>query len=316
MNPQPKTFSAKPAEALAERKWWVVDATDKPLGRLASDIATVLRGKHKPTYTPHDDTGDFVIVVNARQGEAHGRQARQEVLLPPLAASRAASGARATGTCSSASPTFPIEKAVKGMLPKNVLGREMLTKLKVYAGAGSSARGAEARSRSTLKLAQKTPHGRHDRPAPTPPASARPPSRASGSSPAPARSPSTSAPPTSTSSARPRAWCMRQSLELIEALDQFDVWATVRRRRHSAQAEAMRHGIARALIALDPEKRTVAQARRLPHARRAQEGAQEVRSAGRPQALPVLQALSPGATVSCTDRRSRCRARRRASRRG
>jgi peptidyl-prolyl cis-trans isomerase SurA len=83
---------------------------------------------------------------------------------------------------------------------------------------------------------------------------------------------------------------MRQALELIEAQDQFDVWATVHGGGKAAQAEAMRHGISRALIALDPEKRPVAQARGLPHARRAEEGAQEVRSAGRAQALPVLQA--------------------------
>jgi large subunit ribosomal protein L13 len=78
-----RTYSATKEQAAASRAWFVVDATDKPLGRLASEVARVLRGKHKPTYTPHQDTGDFVIVVNAGKVK-HGQQARQEVLLPPL----------------------------------------------------------------------------------------------------------------------------------------------------------------------------------------------------------------------------------------
>src|SRR6187455_2646733 len=73
-----KTYSAKPAEALAARAWWVVDAEGKPLGRLASRIATVLRGKNKPTFTPHVDTGDFVIVVNAGKVKLTGRKLEQK----------------------------------------------------------------------------------------------------------------------------------------------------------------------------------------------------------------------------------------------
>ena len=90
---------------------------------------------------------------------------------------------------------------------------------------------------------------------------------------------------------------MRQSLEIIEAIEQYDVNATVHGGGHSAQAEAMRHGISRAVCVIDPEKRVGPEARRLPHARRAQEGAQEVRSAWRAQAVPVLQALDPATGV-------------------
>jgi len=127
-----KSYVATTASAEASRAWFVVDATGKPLGRLASEIARVLRGKHKPTFTTHVDTGDFVVVVNADKVLLTGnkldkkfyyrhsgipggfKQESYRHLLERL-------------------PTFPIEKAVKGMLPKNVLGRQMLTKLKLYA---------------------------------------------------------------------------------------------------------------------------------------------------------------------------------------
>jgi large subunit ribosomal protein L13 len=133
MNPQPKTFSAKPAEALAERKWWVIDAEGKPLGRLASVIATVLRGKNKATFTPHVDTGDFVIVVNAQKVKLTGRKLAQKEYVRH---SGEPGGFRREtyGSLLERKPELPIQKAVKGMLPKNTLGRELLTKLKVYAG--------------------------------------------------------------------------------------------------------------------------------------------------------------------------------------
>src|SRR5689334_8628369 len=133
MNPQPKTFSAKHAEALAARKWWVIDAEGKPLGRLASVIATVLRGKNKPTFTPHVDTGDFVIVVNAKKVKLTGRKLDQKQYVRH---SGEPGGFRTESYASvlERKPELPITKAVKGMLPKNVLGRELLTKLKVYAG--------------------------------------------------------------------------------------------------------------------------------------------------------------------------------------
>jgi large subunit ribosomal protein L13 len=133
MNPQPKTFSAKPAEALAERKWWVIDAEGKPLGRLASTIAVVLRGKNKVTFTPHVDTGDFVIVVNAQKVKLTGRKLTQKLYVRH---SGEPGGFReeAYGALLQRKPELPIQKAVKGMLPKNTLGRELLTKLKVYGG--------------------------------------------------------------------------------------------------------------------------------------------------------------------------------------
>ena len=133
MNPQHKTFSAKPAEALKDRAWWVIDAEGKPLGRLASVIATVLRGKNKPTFTPHVDTGDFVIVVNAQKVKLTGRKLTQKLYVRH---SGEPGGFRseAYGALLERKPELPITKAVKGMLPKNVLGRELLTKLKVYGG--------------------------------------------------------------------------------------------------------------------------------------------------------------------------------------
>ncbi len=133
MNPLPKSFSAKPADALAARTWWVIDAEGKPLGRLASRVATVLRGKHKASFTPHVDTGDFVIVVNADKVLLTGRKREQKNYYHH---SGEPGGFRVEPyeKLFERKPTFPVTKAVKGMLPKNILGRELLTKLKVYAG--------------------------------------------------------------------------------------------------------------------------------------------------------------------------------------
>ncbi|MBL8602082.1 MAG: 50S ribosomal protein L13 [Myxococcales bacterium] len=126
------TYTAKPAEIT--RQWYVVDATNKPLGRLASDIARVLRGKHKPTFTPHVDTGDFVVVVNAAKIALTGNKASQKFY---YRFSGHPGGLRETsaGQMLEHKPEYPIEHAVKGMLPKNSLGREMFSKLKIYAGA-------------------------------------------------------------------------------------------------------------------------------------------------------------------------------------
>ena len=129
-----KTYQQKPAEAEATRKWWVVDAEGKPLGRVASKIAMVLRGKHKPTFTPHVDGGDFVIVINAAKVKATGNKLSQKQYFthsgnPGHMKSLGLDKALAE------KPELPIRIAVKGMLPKNVLGRQLITKLKVYAGA-------------------------------------------------------------------------------------------------------------------------------------------------------------------------------------
>ena len=126
------TFTEKKEAAEKSRAWFVVDADGKPLGRLASEIARVLRGKHKPTYTPHVDTGDFVVVINAAKVKLTGNKLdakfwQRHSGIP--GGFKADSYRKLLET----KPEFPIEKAVKGMLPKSVLGRQMLTKLKVYA---------------------------------------------------------------------------------------------------------------------------------------------------------------------------------------
>lgn len=126
-----KTFSAKPQHI--QREWFVVDATEKTLGRIATEIARHLRGKHKPEYTPHVDTGDYVIVVNANKVRITGKKRSDKMYH------------RHTGYIGNLksinfdklvkkAPERIIESAVKGMMPKNPLGRDMMRKLKVYAG--------------------------------------------------------------------------------------------------------------------------------------------------------------------------------------
>jgi large subunit ribosomal protein L13 len=133
MNPHRRSYVAKPEEALKERGWWVVDATNVPLGRLASEVAQKLRGKHKVTFTPHVDTGDFVVVVNASKTLLTGDKLRKKMYYRH---SGYPGGLRtvAYGELMKTKPEVAIEKAVWGMLPKHVLGRKLLTKLKVYAG--------------------------------------------------------------------------------------------------------------------------------------------------------------------------------------
>ena len=127
-----KTYSAKPETV--RRDWYVVDADGKTLGRLASEIARRLRGKHKPVYTPHVDTGDYVVVINAEKIRVTGRKLRDKIYY------------RHTGYVGNLkseslekllqrAPERALELAVKGMLPKNPLGRRMLRKLKVVRGA-------------------------------------------------------------------------------------------------------------------------------------------------------------------------------------
>jgi large subunit ribosomal protein L13 len=116
-----------------ERKWYVVDATDQRLGRLATEIASVLRGKNKPTFTPNMDTGDFVVVVNAEKVTVTGNKASQKL----YRRHSGRPGGMKVETFNQLQDRIPeriIEKAVKGMLPKNALGRKLFTKLKVYAG--------------------------------------------------------------------------------------------------------------------------------------------------------------------------------------
>lgn len=116
----------------SEHKWYLVDATDKVLGRLASQIAKYLRGKHKPEYTPHTDTGDYIVVINASQVKVTGKKEQEKVYYTH---SGYPGGIKETTfeNLKAKNPTRVIEHAVKGMLPKNPLGRAMLRKLKVYA---------------------------------------------------------------------------------------------------------------------------------------------------------------------------------------
>ena len=125
------TFSAKKHEV--ERKWFVVDATGQPLGRLASRIAHRLRGKHKAVFTPHVDTGDFIVVVNAEKVALTGNKRTQKTYYRHTGYP---GGIRSTTfeKMIAEKPARVIEKAVKGMLPKGPLGRDMYRKLRVYAG--------------------------------------------------------------------------------------------------------------------------------------------------------------------------------------
>jgi len=129
-----RTFVAKPEVARTERKWWVVDAKDQPLGRVASQVAVLLRGKHKPTFTPHVDTGDFVIVINAAQAKMTGRKAEDKVYYHHTGYPGGIKG-EPYNKLVARKPAEPLTLAVRGMLPKNVLGRQMIKKLKVYATA-------------------------------------------------------------------------------------------------------------------------------------------------------------------------------------
>ena len=126
-----KTYMASPSDI--ERKWYVVDATDKTLGRLTSEIAKVLRGKNKPVYTPHIDTGDYVIVVNAEKIAVTGKKLDQKIYYNH---SDYVGGMKETTLreMMDKKPEKVIELAVKGMLPKGPLGRSMIKKLHVYAG--------------------------------------------------------------------------------------------------------------------------------------------------------------------------------------
>ncbi len=127
-----KSFMASPSTV--ERKWYVVDAEGKTLGRLASEVANVLRGKNKPIYTPHIDTGDYVIVVNAEKIKVTGKKLDQKIYYHH---SEYVGGMKETTLkeMMNKKPEFVITHAVKGMLPKGPLGRQMLTKLHVYAGS-------------------------------------------------------------------------------------------------------------------------------------------------------------------------------------
>ena len=125
------TYTVKASEI--QRNWYVVDAADQTLGRLASEVAKVLRGKHKPIYTPHLDTGDFVIIVNADKIKVTGKKLDQKLYIRH---SGYVGGLKKTvlKEMLQKKPEEVLKHAIKGMLPKNILGRQMFKKLRVYAG--------------------------------------------------------------------------------------------------------------------------------------------------------------------------------------
>jgi len=128
--PQTKTYMAKPGEI--QPKWWVVDAKDKVLGRMAGEIAVRLMGKHRPTYTPHVDTGDFVIVVNAEQVAVSGSKREKKVYT--WYTGYPGQKSETLGRRLDRQPERAIRDAVRRMLPKNKLASKMLSKLKIYTG--------------------------------------------------------------------------------------------------------------------------------------------------------------------------------------
>lgn len=126
-----KTISTKPADV--ERAWFVVDAENQVVGRLASRVASILRGKHKPSFTPHVDTGDFVVVINADKVRFTGSKETDKEYFRHSGYPGGVT-IRTPREVRTKRPTFMVENAVKGMLPKGPLGRQMIKKLKVYAG--------------------------------------------------------------------------------------------------------------------------------------------------------------------------------------
>lgn len=126
-----KTFTAKPSDI--KREWLLIDATDKTLGRLATEVAMVLRGKNKPEYTPHMDTGDYVIIVNAEKVAVTGNKRKDKIYYHHTGFIGGIKSISFDKLIAS-HPERAIEKAVKGMLPRTPLGRAMYKKLKVYAG--------------------------------------------------------------------------------------------------------------------------------------------------------------------------------------
>ena len=143
-----KTFSAKATDI--DRQWWIIDATDQVLGRVAVKAATLLRGKEKPVFTPHVDAGDFVIVINAEKVRVSGKKEEQKSFM----SFSGYVGGHKTETVKARRarrPELLIEHAVKGMLPHNRLGRAVFTKLKVYRGARHPHTAQQPQSVTALK---------------------------------------------------------------------------------------------------------------------------------------------------------------------
>ena len=143
------TYMAKPGEVKAD--WHVIDATDQVLGRLASRVAAILRGKHKPTYTPHMNSGDHVVVINAARVKVTGTK-MQTKTYTRYSGYPGGLRKRSLQTAQDLDPTFPVMTAVRGMLQRNTLGADMLKRLRVYAGADH---GHGAQRPKTVKFDEK-----------------------------------------------------------------------------------------------------------------------------------------------------------------
>ena len=144
-----KSYMANPSTI--ERKWFIVDATGHTLGRLASEVANVLRGKNKPVFTPHVDTGDYVIIINAEKIKVTGKKLDQKIYYNH---SDYVGGMKETTLKDmlAKKPAYVVEHAVKGMLPKGPLGRQMMSKLHVYAGENH---GHEAQKPEVLEIKER-----------------------------------------------------------------------------------------------------------------------------------------------------------------
>ena len=144
-----KSYMANPSTI--ERKWFIVDATGHTLGRLASEVANVLRGKNKPVFTPHVDTGDYVIIINAEKIKVTGKKLDQKIYYNH---SDYVGGMKETTLKDmlAKKPTYVVEHAVKGMLPKGPLGRQVMSKLHVYAGENH---GHEAQKPEVLEIKER-----------------------------------------------------------------------------------------------------------------------------------------------------------------
>ena len=144
-----KSYMANPSTI--ERKWFIVDATGHTLGRLASEVAKVLRGKNKPVFTPHVDTGDYVIIINAEKIKVTGKKLDQKIYYNH---SDYVGGMKETTLKDmlAKKPTYVVEHAVKGMVPKGPLGRQMMSKLHVYAGENH---GHEAQKPEVLEIKER-----------------------------------------------------------------------------------------------------------------------------------------------------------------
>ena len=316
------SYTATPKDI--EKKWVLIDATDLVVGRLATIIAMHLRGKHKPTFTPHMDDGDFVVVVNAEKVVFTGRKWEQKVYYRhtghpggikerravevSMANFRTASSAKRWSACSPkarsaisssrnlrvyAGPNHPHEAQApvktRRRIPQPQKREGSLSMSSDNLQSLSSLGGALKAAPEAVTMQRRCASAKSTRRAvPTPQASARTPLRASGSSPARARSPSMAAISKCFLRVPFLQMVLQQPLEVAKRVGQYDIICTVAGGGLSGQAGALRHGLSKALTLQEPELRGAAEKGRLPHARQPRGRAQEIRPRQGPPLVPVL----------------------------